>query len=94
MNAEETDRKYDELREIGNQYAELVERQRDQIIELRGRVANLRRLRALDADLMALRIKRDGRTPPKLGMFGAIRLWLRSFGVKEDVEEDGFDLRS
>ncbi len=81
----------DECKRLGQEYAALTDRQHAEIVELRGRVANLRRLRELDAQIWALRQP----PPPKLGVWDALRLWARSWGVKDDeTEEDCYDLRN
>ena len=84
----------EEVKRLGNQYAELAERQQAEIVELRARIQNLRRLRELDQDTIDRRRGRVFRPAPKLGWLAALRLWVRSWGVTEDEEEDGFEERS
>ena len=84
----------EEVKRLGNQYAELAERQQAEIVELRARIQNLRRLREFDQDTIDRMRGRGFRPAPRLGLWAALRLWFNSLRIQEDEEEDGFGERS
>ncbi len=86
MSDDDMERQLADVRNCGEEMFRLLEQQRDEIVDLKLKLARVRELREIDYQMT--------HKPPRLGVWAAIRLWLRSFGVKEDQEEDCYDLRN